>query len=119
MNHPSVKGIAIYPDKRVEEVVLSDLADYQDIVVGLIEPVTLKDGSTMYVNEEFRYRFTATDFNSIAGDVCGLGGRTDLMLTGILGAVVVVGPVDRNGYDTDVTPTALQWIGYVAKEAKG
>jgi len=126
LSHPSVKGVAIYPDKRVEHVTLNGLADYQTIVDGNIEPVTLSDRSTMYVNEEFLYKFVDADgnidvpkhFNSIAGDVCGLGGMPHLMMTGILGPVVVVGPVDGRGYDKDVTDKALGWIQRVAREAQ-
>lgn len=112
-----VKGIAIYPDKRVEEVTIGSYKDYQQIVQGYIEPVTLSDGSTMYVNEEFLYSFGPDAFNSIASDVAGLGGRQDLMLTGILGPVVIVGPLSRSGYSTDVTDTARRWVQRVKREA--
>lgn len=112
------KGMAIYPDKRVSEVEVKELADYQHIVDGWIEAVTLSDGSTMYVNEEYTYKFGPDDFNSIASDVAGLGGRMDLLIYGILGPVVVVGPVDRKGYDTDITKQARQWITRVEREAK-
>jgi hypothetical protein len=112
------KAIAIYPDKRVEEIEVSELADYQAIVLGLIEAVGLADGSTMYVNEEFLLgQFGPEDFNSIASDVCGLAGRPDLMLSGILGPVLVTGPIDDEGYDTDITEMARRWIHRVRREA--
>lgn len=113
----TVKGIAIYPDKRVEEVTSSSYKDLQAIVGGLIEPVTLRDGSTMYVNEEYRYVYGPDDFNSIATDVCGLGGATHILLQGILGPVVIVGPLDAEGDDTDVTDTAKRWVQRVKREA--
>lgn len=118
-----IKAVAIYPDKRVEfkefPAKESNLEAFQEIVDGWIEPVTLTDGSTMYVNEEFRYKFTADDYNSIASDVAGLGGRPDLMLTGILGGVVIVGPVDDEGYDTSLTDAARKWVQRVKREAGG
>lgn len=113
-----VKGIAIYPDKRVEEITVSGLSDMQAVVDGYIEPITLKDGSTLYVNEEYLYRFGSPDFNSIASDVAGLGGRPEFMLRQpILGPALLVGPVDAEGNDTDVTATARRWVQRVAREA--
>lgn len=112
------QGIAIYPDKRVENVTLSDLKAYQAIVGGYIEPVTLSDGSTLYVNEEYLYQFGPDDFNSIATDVAGLGGRPEFMFRQpILGPAVLVGPVDAEGDDTDVTDAGKRWVQRVAREA--
>lgn len=112
------KGIAIYPDKRVDHLEVDGLKDYQEVVKGLIEAVGLKDGSTMYVNEEYRYQFGPVDFNSVATDVASLGGRPDIMFTGgILGPVLILGPVDDDGNDTDVTDRALRWVRRVHREA--
>ncbi len=117
-------AIAIYPDKRVEDVHLpmppaSILKSLQEIVEGWIEAVGLSDGSTMYVNEEGLYRFGPEDFNSIATDVCGLGGRPDIMLgAGIRGPVAILGPLDADGYDTTVTDKARRWVRRVAREAR-
>lgn len=117
MSRRVIKGLVIRPDKSVELVDLDHLAQYQEAVGGFIEPVRLSDGATMYVNEEFRYKFGPDDFNSVASDVAGLGGRPDLMLSGILGPVVIVGPLTRDGYDTDITETARQWVYRVLTEA--
>ena len=116
LRHPTIKGLAIHPDKRVEEVTLRRLEDYQGAIGGLIEPIMLKDGSTMYVDDEFLSR-KLDEFNSVAGDVAGLGGRPDVMLSGILGPVVIVGPLDQHGYDTDVTDLARRWVERVRREA--
>jgi hypothetical protein len=116
---PTVKGIAIYPNKRVEVVELNELEDYQRIVLGLIEAVNLRGGTTMYVNEEYWYQFTISDFNRIATDVAGLGGRVDLLMAGILGPVVIVGPPDDEGYDTSITEQARHWVEYVSRETRG
>lgn len=111
-----VKGISITPTKVVTEVEVDGLKDYQQIVQGLIQPCTLADGSTMYVNEEFLFQFTRDDFNSIATDVALLG-RHHVGTTGILGPVLIVGPLDADGYDTDITDQARRWVRRVAREA--
>ena len=111
------KALHITPQKEVQEVTVEGLKDYQSLVGGLIEPVTLRDGPTMYANEEGRYLFGPDDFNSIATDVAGLGGRTDLLLLGLLGPVVIVGPLDSEGDDTDVTDYARGLVERVAREA--
>ena len=110
------KGIAIYPDKRVQEVELDGLDSMQEIVGGLIEAVGLSFG-TLYVNEEYTYKFGADEFNSIAADVAGLGGRQDLMMQGILGPGVLVGGVDHEGWDTDVTEVGRKAVRRVGREA--
>lgn len=122
--YPPIRGLIIQPDKTMTFTILTKYEDYRDIVKGYIEPVTLWDDhavqGTMWVNEEFLLgQFGPDDYNSIASDVCGLGGRPDLMFSGILGPVVVVGPVDKDGYDTDLTPTAFSWIMRVGHEADG
>lgn len=112
------KAIAIYPDKRVEEVTISGYKDGQAIVGGYIEPVNLSDGSTMWVNEEYLYSFSPDDVNWIASDVCGLGGRPEFMLRQpILGPVYITGPADGEGNTTDVTDQARRWVQRVGREA--
>lgn len=112
-----IKGLAIYSDKRVEDVKLAGFEDYQKIVEGNIEAVRLRFG-IMYVNEEFLLgQFGPEDFNSIATDVCGLGGRPDLMFSGILGPVVVVGNLDEEGYDLSITDRGRKAIERVRREA--
>ncbi len=109
------KGLAVYPDKRVEEVKVDGLADMQAVVGGLIEPVTLADGSTMYVNEEGR--IFGLPFNSIASDVAGLGGAVHVMLQGVVGPVLLLGPLDNLGDHTDLTDQVRVWVRRVAIEA--
>ena len=115
----SKRAIAIYPDKRLQELDIDDLKDMQAVVQGLIEPVTLRDGSTMYVNEEGLYQFGPEDVNWTAADVAGLGGRPEFMFgrPALLGPVLFVGPVDEEGNDTDVTDTVRRWVRRVAQEA--
>lgn len=113
----AAKGIAIYPDKRVENLTVSTLKDYQSVVGGYIEAVDLTFG-TMYVNEEFLYKCDpVTDRNSIATDLAGLGGRPDLLMGGILGGVLLLGHTDKDGESTDVTEAARKALKRVVKEA--
>lgn len=115
MTRQPITGLAIYPDKRIEEVELSGLEDFQAIVDGWIEPVNLRFG-TLYVNEEFFLRqFGPEDFNSIASDVAGIGGNLGLMLTGILGPAVLVGGLDREGYDESVTDAGRKAVERAAR----
>ncbi len=110
------KALHITTDKVVTEVEVSGLQEMQALVGGLIEPVELSDGSTMWVNEEGLI-FDLPP-NSIASDVCGLGGRADLMITlGIRGNVFIEGPPDDEGDSTDVTDQARRWVQRVAREA--
>jgi len=114
------RAIVIRRDKTLVERDLDGLQDMQSIVEGYIEAVRLLDGSTMWVNEEYRLgQFGADDFNSIASDVAGLGGRPDLMLSGIFGDVFITGPGTPKGDETDVTDQARDWVRRVAREAGG
>lgn len=114
----TVKGIAIHPDKRVVEVVVNGLADMQAVVGGLIEPVDLANGVTMYVNEEGGYLFTAEDVNWIASDVAGLGGRPEFMLRQpILGPVLLLGFDPASGEETDLPEQGRRWVRRVGREA--
>jgi len=83
---------------------LRDLTVMQGIVGGWLEAIQLGDGSTMYLNEEGRLH--GLPFNTIATDVCGIGGRPDLLMQGIVGDVLIVGPPDYEGEDTDLTERA-------------
>lgn len=118
----SYQGIAIYPDKRVQEVTFdreTGLEAKQKIVEGWIEAVALSDGSTMYVNEEFSYQFTAEDVNWMASDIAGVMGRQQFLFNPILGPVVIVGPVDEEGWDTGITEKARKAVERVSREAGG
>ncbi len=108
-------GIVITADKKVTVRDIDGLSDMQAIVGGYIERVGLKDGSSMYLNEEGRIH--GLPFNSIASDVLGLGGRADLMLAGVMGDAFIVGPDDGEGNDTHVTDAAKRWVERVKREA--
>jgi hypothetical protein len=118
-----VKGIKITTDKKLSNVVIHSLADYQAIVGGYIEAVDLHpaqgrpagaDGSTIFVNEEGKIH--GLEFNSIASD---LALPWLMPWDSIVGDVVVVGPVDGRGEMTDVTEWAARRVRLVASEAGG
>lgn len=112
-----MNAIVINPDKTVTETELSDLKSMQDAVGGYIEAVNLTFG-TLWVNEEFRLgQFGPEDFNSIGSDLCGLGGRPDLMLGGILGPVFLTGGPDGTGETLDVTVAGRNAVKRIAREA--
>lgn len=113
-----MRVLVLTRDKRVIDRTIDGLADMQAIVGGYIEAVRLSDGSTLWVNEEFRLgQFGPDDFNSVASDVAGLGGRPDLLLGGILGDTFLTGPTDAEGNETDYTDTARRWVERVGREA--
>lgn len=109
-----MQAIIIKTDKTVEHRDVT-FSECQEIVGGLVEAVTLSDGSAIFANEEGR--FMGLDFNSIATDVAGLGGRTDVLLMGLLGNAVIVGPPNSKGETQDVTEQATRWVERVAREA--
>lgn len=111
-----MKALVIGRNKTVTETDLQDYPAMRDAVGGLIEPVDLTFG-TLWVNEEFLYSFGPEDFNSISSDVCGLGGRADLMLTGILGDCFLTGGTDDQGETLDVTEAGRRAVQRVAREA--
>ena len=118
MDYPPICGVVIAPDNQVRIVALSELRDYQDCVGGLIEAVDLETNRgrfTMYVNEEYTYKFDPSDRNPVAMDVAGLGGRADLLIHGILGPVVCVGPPDDEGYSTTIPWDAVRMIEFVLR----
>lgn len=110
------KAVIVTRDKQVTETDFVNYKDIQAAVEGWIEAVKL-NGCTMYVNEEFLFRFGPEDFNSIASDICGLCGRLDLMFSGILGNVLITGPLDDEGRDTDIPDSMIRIINRVAGEA--
>lgn len=111
-----IKGIVLPVTGPSREDEFFDFRDFQAAVEGLIEPVKLSDGSTMYVNEEGLVHDLPP--NTFAADVCGLGGRSDLLMYGIRGNVVIVGPLDDDGYSTDVTDKVRGWIQRVERERR-
>lgn len=112
-----IKAIHLTQHKQAREITVSGLADAQAAVEGLIEPITLSDGSTMYVNEEYGY-LPNSEVNWAACDIAGLGGRPEFMFRNpIKGPVLIVGPLDEEGNDTDVTDAARRWVQRVGREA--
>lgn len=109
-----VKGILIPVEGPSQEVEISGLADMQAACDGYVEAVTLSDGSSLYLNEEGR--INGMPPNYFASDVCGLGGRPDLLLLGVRGPALLLGPVDGEGYNLPVTEAGRRWVARVEGE---
>lgn len=108
-----IEAIKINADGTVDDVELNCYADYSAHLEGYIEAVTLRFG-TLWVNEEFLLgQFSISDFNSIASDLCGLGGRSDLMLSGILGPALLTGHADRLGETLPVSSEGYAALGRI------
>lgn len=112
-------GIIIRADKTVSFRTVESLRDMQMIVGGLIEPITLSEGSSMYVNEEGIIH--GLPFNSIASDLLIMHARgtwhSAVGLPEVLGDVIVVGPLDGDGNDTHVTPQVHKQVRKIGVEA--
>lgn len=96
-------AIVIERDKTCTKMILKDLQEKQAVVGGLIMPIDLSFG-TLWVNEEGT---SADGFNSIATDLCGLGGRTDYLLRGVVG----------DCYLTDFNDAGLKALNRIQREA--
>jgi len=93
-----MKGIAIRTDGTIERVEIDGLKSMQAVVGGYLEmaPLTNKH-FTLYCNEEGKLK--GLPFNSVAtvlADTCR-NWRDPLV-----GDVLIMGPTDSNGGDTDV-----------------
>ncbi len=93
-----------------EELQITDYKDYQLHVEGWIEAVYLtytpnphnepfRDPVTftMWVNEEYLYKFDVEDWNFTATSVAASCGRSDLLTQGVLGPAIFTGPSDDEG----------------------
>lgn len=123
-----MRAIVIGHDKQLAVKELPDLTAMQEVVGGLIEPVDLRfrgrgsdfEPATMWVNEEYLLVYGPGEFNSIATDVCGLGGRPDFMFRiPILGNAFLTGGVDQVGDTLDVGEAGERAVRRVAREAGG
>ncbi len=114
------EAIVITSDKRVSDRDV-EYDDMKEIVEGWIEPVDLyfdDEAATLWVNEEFLYKFGAERANWVASDVAGLGGRPEFMLQmPILGNAFLTGGTGPDGETLDVGPNARRAVERVAREA--
>jgi len=113
-------GVHITDDKIISIVYFDgdgDLDLMQALVEGLIEAINLDTGDTMWVNEEFTYKFDVPRFNSVASDLLGALGRPDLMLSGIQGNVFITGGPDGNGNTGAISAKVGLAIASIGHEA--
>jgi len=102
-----VRGLALYCDGSTAFVTLAGLADYQAVVKGDIEAIGLPDGSTMWSNED-GMAMLPDEPNIFATRIAHLGSPDTLIGGGVvLGPVLLTGPMDQEGNDSDVTEAAI------------
>jgi hypothetical protein len=96
-----MKALLIYVDGSVKRVEINGLADLQKHVGGYIEGVQVSGTSQFgYVNEEGL--LLGLEQNPLA---------SKLTNTYIVGNMVVLGPVDKNGNNTDVSEAFCKDLG--------
>ena len=115
--HPTVKGVVIYPNGEYEEKVFKQLSDYQEAVGGLIEIVKLfkgngEDYATAYVNEEGA--LLNHPLNGTASALSFMLGNNPMLL----GNMIIVGVDNGEGYDTDINEGLLNFIKETLPERK-
>jgi len=102
-----MKGIALYPT-HAERVEIEDFRDMQKIVGGYLDLVSLNH-IDMYVNDSFLFEYDLDkDLNFCATALALTNGRPDLVA--VLGPVVIVGPADDEGNNTDLKEGIAQKI---------
>jgi hypothetical protein len=96
-------------DVRQDEIGASHLADYQRLVDGLIEHVSLdQPPSSMYFNEEGKLR--GLPQNRRATLLLWMHNPMFRYADVVAGDALVVGPVDSTGHDTNASDELLQTI---------
>lgn len=104
-----VHGLMIRPDKSVSPTILRSLADYKAALEGCYLEHYLLAGGSMYVDEEALVKqYDPSRINYVASAVVSTIGRIELTQW-ILGSVLVVGPPDLEGWDTNITTD----VGYL------
>jgi hypothetical protein len=90
-----VSGILIPVEGPVVPITVQSLDDYQSAVGGDIEALELSGGATMYLNDAGK--LDGLPLNPRATQLSHLMPRD-----WIVGPVLILGPVDGNGDDTDL-----------------
>jgi len=108
------KAVVIQPDGKWEYVEFTNdtfLDVFQKAVDGLVEPVDVRQGITMWVNEEYLFR---NDFQpNIAGTAMFEEATGQAQV--ILGAIAITGGQDDEGYSNGLEGEALETIVKVAE----
>lgn len=103
-----VKGIIIYIDGVVETRKFDGLADYQNVVGGLIESMPLTGDTDAFINEEGKLMCEPNVFATFLAQVNGRLNAGDF----VAGNMIVVGKPDEDGNVTDVP----DWVIDFAKK---
>ena len=126
IDHPPIDAVVVRPPghdlPQLEELQITNYKDYQRHVEGWIEAVYLEYTPnpnnepfrdpvpfTMWVNEEYLYKFTVDDWNYTAVVIATGCSRPDLFMQGILGPALFTGPGDEEG-ETLPIPSVITTI---------
>lgn len=94
---------------RQDQLGASNLPDYQRVVGGLIEHLSLENPSSgMYFNEEGKLR--ELPLNRRATLLMWMHNPAFRYADAVMGDALLVGPVDPNGYDTDAPDDLVQTL---------
>jgi hypothetical protein len=112
----TLRAVVVRPIDAGHEVYVRDLptddllSELQGEVGGLIEAVTV-NGAVMYINEDGKgLGLPINDIASIIAHADSSIAYHDM----IVGTAVFVGPTDRHGDDTAITPAAKQRVYEIA-----
>jgi hypothetical protein len=109
MSQP-IKALVIQPDGRIEHTTLSSYDDYNKAVGGWIEALQLGPNASGYINEEGK--LIGLPRNDKATKLCHA--RKSIFPTDfIVGPLLVVGPLDSEGNDTDLSDEVAKVITFL------
>ena len=124
----TIEAVLVTPasnGKKAELVTIDTLDEFQELVGGWIEPVTLNykgEVVTMWVDEEYLYKYEQTpeQVNWMAADIANLGGDPRFLFAQpIFGNAVFTGGTDREGNTLSVGEAGKRMINRVTREAIG
>ena len=102
-----MKAILVTVGGEVHEIEISGYEDLRAACGGYIECLQMR-GHSAYVNEEGK--LMNLPYNRVATDLCEHFGVGLLPGDFIVGNMVICGPCDSEGDDTDVEPLMLQEV---------
>lgn len=113
-----VRALAASAEKVLRWVQLDDLVAMQGAVGGLIQRIELRDGCSLWVNEEGKIE--GLPFNSIGTDLAQLN-RAIFFGDTVVGDVFITGPGDGAGGDQDLSleTRTFRQVQKIAGEAGG
>lgn len=97
-----VRGYAKQPNGPWKEVIISDYQDIQKVIGGYFQIVPIAEKFTLYCDDEGKLKELEPNLIWMDTD------RT--MIDILVGPILLLGPVDREGNDTNATPEMLDLL---------